>query len=124
MDVPGFVATLLVRFALANKGTVPYGWAPRILVQCNVPYVEVWDVFHEMYESQVILSSLDIIPFNKLTGYGRFHPSMIKPMCRPYPLISQFFLQTGWRKPRDRNHTPRDEGNFLWVGLILRLINT
>jgi len=48
-----FVAMLLVRFALANKGAVPYGWAPRILEQCHVPYVEVWDVFHEMYESQV-----------------------------------------------------------------------
>ncbi|KAF8230634.1 nucleoporin [Tricholoma matsutake] len=48
-----FIATLLVRFTLANKSTVPYGWAPRILVQCGVPFVEVWDVFHEMYESQV-----------------------------------------------------------------------
>jgi nuclear pore complex protein Nup155 len=53
MGVLGFIATLLVRFALANKSTVPYGWAPRILVQCGVPFVEVWDVFHEMYESQV-----------------------------------------------------------------------
>lgn len=47
------VATLLVRFMLSNKGTVPLGWSPRILVQCGVPFVEVWDVFHEMYESQV-----------------------------------------------------------------------
>jgi nuclear pore complex protein Nup155 len=56
MGVPGFIATLLVRFTLANKSTVPYGWAPRILVQCGVPFVEIWDVFHEMYESQVALS--------------------------------------------------------------------
>ena len=44
---------MLVRFSLANKGALPYGWAPRILIQCGVPYHEVWDIFHEMYESQV-----------------------------------------------------------------------
>lgn len=32
---------------------MPYGWAPRILVQCGVPHPEVWDILHEMYESQV-----------------------------------------------------------------------
>jgi len=47
------VATLLVRFELTNKEVLPYGWAPRILVQCGVPYTEIWDVFHEMYESQI-----------------------------------------------------------------------
>lgn len=49
----GHIATILVRFALNHKGVLPYGWAPRVLVQCGVPYVEIWDVFHEMYESQV-----------------------------------------------------------------------
>ncbi|KAF8647929.1 hypothetical protein AX16_006461 [Volvariella volvacea WC 439] len=48
-----YIATLLVRFTLANKDHVPHGWAPRVLVQCGVPFPEVWDVFHEMYESQV-----------------------------------------------------------------------
>ncbi|KAG5647653.1 hypothetical protein DXG03_009006 [Asterophora parasitica] len=48
-----FIATLLVRFTLANKNVVAYGWAPRILIQCGVPFAEVWDVFHDMYESQV-----------------------------------------------------------------------
>ncbi|GLB36074.1 putative non-repetitive/WGA-negative nucleoporin C-terminal [Lyophyllum shimeji] len=48
-----YIATLLVRFALANKNVVPRGWAPRILVQCGVPFQDVWDVLHEMYESQV-----------------------------------------------------------------------
>ncbi|KZT30631.1 nucleoporin [Neolentinus lepideus HHB14362 ss-1] len=48
-----YVASLLVRFGLANKGVLPYGWAPRVLVQCGVPYGEIWDIFHEMYESQV-----------------------------------------------------------------------
>ena len=47
------IATLLVRFMLANKGDLPFGWAPRVLVQCRVPYIDLWDVFHEMYESQV-----------------------------------------------------------------------
>ena len=47
------VASLLVRFGLAHKGDVPYGWASRILLQCGVPYPEVWDILHEMYESQV-----------------------------------------------------------------------
>ncbi|KAG6898064.1 hypothetical protein C0992_006542 [Termitomyces sp. T32_za158] len=52
MDI-GFIATLLVRFTLANKNVVAFGWAPRILIECGVPYTDVWDVFHEMYESQV-----------------------------------------------------------------------
>ncbi|KAJ6621663.1 nucleoporin [Mycena sp. CBHHK59/15] len=47
------IALLLVRFALNNKGSVPFGWAPRVLVQCGVPFPEVWDVLHEMYESHV-----------------------------------------------------------------------
>ncbi|KAJ7487525.1 nucleoporin [Mycena galericulata] len=55
------IATLLVRFSLANKGSLPFGWAPRILVQCGVPFPEVWDVLHEMYESHVP-------PFNDQTN--------------------------------------------------------
>lgn len=51
--VAGHIASLLVRFALAHKGELPYGWAPRILTQCGVPFPEVWDILHEMYESQV-----------------------------------------------------------------------
>lgn len=47
------IATLLIRFALNHKGVLPYGWAPRILVQCGVPFLAIWDVLHEMYESQV-----------------------------------------------------------------------
>ncbi|KAF7320066.1 Nucleoporin [Mycena kentingensis (nom. inval.)] len=47
------VATLLVRFSLAHAGVLPLGWAPRVLVQCRVPYPDVWDVLAEMYESHV-----------------------------------------------------------------------
>ena len=53
VELSEHIATLLVRFALANKEALPYGWAPRILVQCGVPFTEIWDVFHDMYESQV-----------------------------------------------------------------------
>ncbi|KAE9408173.1 nucleoporin [Gymnopus androsaceus JB14] len=47
------VADLLVRFSLERKDVLPSGWAPRILVQAGVPYVEIWDAFHEMYESHI-----------------------------------------------------------------------
>ena len=52
----GFIATLLVRFTLANKNTLTPGWSARVLIQCGVRFAEIWDVFHEMYESQVIKS--------------------------------------------------------------------
>ncbi|THV07704.1 nucleoporin [Dendrothele bispora CBS 962.96] len=55
------VADLLVRFSLERKEVLPFGWAPRILVQCGVPFSETWDVLHEMYESHVP-------PFNAQTN--------------------------------------------------------
>jgi len=48
-----YIATLLVRIRIAHKKELPYGWAPRTLIQCGVLFVEAWDVLHEMYESQV-----------------------------------------------------------------------
>ncbi len=63
----GHIATLLVRFTLAHKNELPHGWAPRILIQCGVPFVEIWDVFHEMYESQVLLFFADSLNFTSLT---------------------------------------------------------
>ncbi|EIW86790.1 nucleoporin [Coniophora puteana RWD-64-598 SS2] len=47
------VAALLVKFSLAQKGALPHGWTPRVLVQCSVPYTEIWEVLHEMYESHI-----------------------------------------------------------------------
>jgi hypothetical protein len=47
------IARLLVEFQLANIEIVPPGWAVRVLARCGIPYVEIWDVFHQMYESQV-----------------------------------------------------------------------
>ncbi|THH08723.1 hypothetical protein EW145_g2498 [Phellinidium pouzarii] len=48
-----YVALLLVKFTLNDKGVRPHGWAPRVLKECGIPYPEIWDIFHEMYESQV-----------------------------------------------------------------------
>ncbi|KAF9481024.1 nucleoporin [Pholiota conissans] len=48
-----FIATLLIRFTLANKDVLPAGWASRILIQCGVRFAEIWDLLNEMYESQV-----------------------------------------------------------------------
>ncbi|KAF9015084.1 nucleoporin [Cyathus striatus] len=47
------IATLVVRFKLNNRNSVPTGWASRLLIQSGVPYTEIWDIFHEMYESQI-----------------------------------------------------------------------
>ncbi|KAG2159777.1 nucleoporin [Suillus bovinus] len=56
-----YIASLLVKFSLKNRTHLPNGWTPRVLVQCGVPYADVWDVLHEMYESQ-------IPPFNTQSG--------------------------------------------------------
>ncbi|KIY50546.1 nucleoporin-domain-containing protein [Fistulina hepatica ATCC 64428] len=44
---------LMVQFCLDHKGEIPSGWAPRLFVQCGVPYSPIWDVFHVMYDRQV-----------------------------------------------------------------------
>ncbi|KAH9487013.1 putative nucleoporin [Psilocybe cubensis] len=48
-----YIANLLIKFLLVNKEVLPMGWAARILRQCNVRFAEIWELFHEMYESQV-----------------------------------------------------------------------
>jgi hypothetical protein len=48
-----YIARLLVEFQLTNTDVVPPGWVVRVLARCGIPYVEIWDVFHQMYESQV-----------------------------------------------------------------------
>ncbi|KAI0033421.1 nucleoporin [Vararia minispora EC-137] len=47
------VASQLATFQLTNTSTLPPGWSARILVACGVPYPEVWEVMHQMYESQI-----------------------------------------------------------------------
>ncbi len=49
----GHIARLLVEFQLANADVTPPGWAVRVLAQCGIAHMELWDVFHQMYESQV-----------------------------------------------------------------------
>ena len=53
---------LLVRFHLAHVDDIPPGWVPRILVQCGIPYAEIWDVLHQMYDSQVRRSLCSTAP--------------------------------------------------------------
>ena len=53
----GYLARLLVEFQLANADVAPPGWAVRVLARCGIAYMEIWDVFHHMYESQVCLKS-------------------------------------------------------------------
>ncbi|EGO04780.1 hypothetical protein SERLA73DRAFT_164639 [Serpula lacrymans var. lacrymans S7.3] len=49
----GHISKLIVQFFLVRRGDLPTGWAARVLVQCGVPYSEIWDVLHEMYESHI-----------------------------------------------------------------------
>jgi nuclear pore complex protein Nup155 len=49
----GYLARLLVKFQLANADVAPPGWAVRVLARCGTAYMDIWDVFHQMYESQV-----------------------------------------------------------------------
>ncbi|KAG7099133.1 hypothetical protein E1B28_001005 [Marasmius oreades] len=49
----GLVSDLLIRFALERKESLPNGWGPRILKQCNVPFVEIWRIFHDVYDSHL-----------------------------------------------------------------------
>lgn len=53
----GYVSQLVVGFALANKANVESGWVSNLFEQCNVPHVEIWEVLHTMYESQVRISA-------------------------------------------------------------------
>ena len=103
--LPGFIATLLVRFTLANKSTLTPGWAARVLIQCGIRFAEIWDVFHEMYESQVINfdSSFFLDDLNEILGttlqWSRKRSSGVirnrcaynRLDCRVHPAASQHF---------------------------------
>ncbi|KAJ4002393.1 nucleoporin [Lentinula boryana] len=47
------VTNLMVRFSLERKDILQSGWAPRTLARAGIPYVEIWDALHEMYESHI-----------------------------------------------------------------------
>ncbi|KAF9270147.1 nucleoporin [Marasmius fiardii PR-910] len=55
------VSDLLIRFSLERKENLPSGWAPRILRQCKVPFVEIWHILHDIYDSH-------LPPFNSQTN--------------------------------------------------------
>lgn len=56
------IARLLVEFQLANTDAVQPGWVVQVLALCGIPYVEIWDVFHQMYESQVCVNTSFLEP--------------------------------------------------------------
>src|SRR6267154_14617 len=64
------IARLLVEFQLANTDVVPPGWVVRVLARCGIPYVEIWDVFHQMYESQVSDNPCFIKPNTDFSSKG------------------------------------------------------
>ena len=47
------IATRLEQFALDRQAVVPQGWAPRVLLEAGVPYMDIFSVLHRLYESQV-----------------------------------------------------------------------
>ncbi|GAW06088.1 nucleoporin [Lentinula edodes] len=47
------VTDLLIRFSLERKEVLQSGWAPRVLARAGIPYVEIWDALHDMYESHI-----------------------------------------------------------------------
>ncbi|KAF8832270.1 hypothetical protein HHX47_DHR1001833 [Lentinula edodes] len=47
------VTDLLIRFSLDRKEVLQSGWAPRVLARAGIPYVEIWDALHDMYESHI-----------------------------------------------------------------------
>ncbi|TFY73690.1 hypothetical protein EWM64_g10322, partial [Hericium alpestre] len=80
------IAMLLVRFHLAHVDDIPPGWVPRILVQCGIPYAEVWDVLHQMYDSQVP-------PFNT--------QSAVQTISSAICILLQDWVDTAKRNPSE-----------------------
>jgi len=68
------IARLLVEFRLANIDVVPPGWIDRLLAQCDIPYVEIWDVSHQMYESQVCDNPCSIEPNSHFSCKAKVPP--------------------------------------------------
>jgi hypothetical protein len=64
------IARLLVEFQLDNTDVVPPGWVVRVLARCSIPYVEIWDVFHQMYESQVCDVIIQVLSNSQYSSQG------------------------------------------------------
>ncbi|KAH9950428.1 nucleoporin [Amylocystis lapponica] len=54
------IATLLVRFSLTHKGAIPYGWAPRVLIQCGM-YESQVPPFNEQANVQAVSSDIAVL---------------------------------------------------------------
>jgi nuclear pore complex protein Nup155 len=88
------IARLLVEFQLANTDIVPPSWAVLVLVRCGIPYVEIWDVFHQMYESQVCLA-MHAPPSRALTPLARSRHSAHNRQSKCSRPLSVCFSKTG-----------------------------
>ena len=68
---------MLEQYALEKQSTIMQGWAPRVLLKGGVPPAEIFNVYRQMYESQVsncsffsfqfggfISPTLQVPPFN------------------------------------------------------------
>ncbi|KAF8507029.1 nucleoporin [Russula emetica] len=101
------IARLLVEFQLANTDVVPPGWVVRMLARCSIPYVEIWDVIHQMYESQVppfssqsavqILSAAICVLFQDWLEAEKHSPGAYFPADRIDSAVEQYLreLATG-----------------------------
>ena len=53
---------LLVGYQLEHLDVVQPDWVPRTLVRAGVPFAEIWDVLHQLYDSHVCIFSLTEAP--------------------------------------------------------------
>lgn len=98
-----YLARLLVEFQLANADVAPPGWAVRVLARCGTAYMEIWDVFHHMYESQVppfslqsaiqTLSAAICVLFQDWLEVERHSPSQYFPADRIDSAAEQYLRE-------------------------------
>jgi nuclear pore complex protein Nup155 len=99
----GYLARLLVKFQLANADVAPPGWAVRVLARCGTAYMDIWDVFHQMYESQVppfslqsaiqTLSAAICVLFQDWLEVERHSPSEYFPADRINSAVEQYLRE-------------------------------
>ncbi|KAH9044824.1 nucleoporin [Lactarius pseudohatsudake] len=97
------LAHLLVEFQLTNADAAPPGWAVRVLARCGIAYMEIWDVFHQMYESQVppfcqqssiqTLSAAICVLFQDWLEAERHSPSEYFPVDRIVSTVEQYLRE-------------------------------
>ena len=96
-----YISRLLVEFHLANTDVVPPGWVVRVLARCGIPYVEIWDVFHQMYESQVCDNP--VISCRILTSFAKVPPfssqSAVQILSAAICVLFQDWLEAEKRTP-------------------------